>query len=305
MAKTETKNSIALADVISTAIQIPGVKVDRSTFLHEQFKDEAPEQMESILLSGPVEVGIDPKLLRKKAEKLLSERTLMSTGASFLAGIPGGLAMAATIPADVIQFYGTALCLAQELAYLYGEKDFWAGEKPDSEKVTNQLILYCGVMLGATGAAQAVRVLSSSIAKQIAKKLPQKALTKTFLYPIVKSIAKAFSVKMTKEVFAKGISKAVPILGGVVSGGITFATMRPMGMRLLNTLHDAHFDYDQSDFEKDMHVITTEFSEAEENTVTASPASVSEEILRAKKLMDNGVITEEEFAEIKRKLIYS
>ena len=62
----------------------------------------------------------------------------------------------------------------------------------DNDKVTNQLILYCGVMLGASGAAQAVRVMSSALAKQILKKLPQKALTKTFYYPIIKSIAKAF-----------------------------------------------------------------------------------------------------------------
>ena len=31
--------------------------------------------------------------------------------------------MAATIPADVLQFFGMALRLAQELSYLYGAKD--------------------------------------------------------------------------------------------------------------------------------------------------------------------------------------
>ena len=41
-----------------------------------------------------------------------------TTALSFAAGIPGGLAMAATIPADVAQFFGMALRLAQELAYL-------------------------------------------------------------------------------------------------------------------------------------------------------------------------------------------
>lgn len=45
-------------------------------------------------------------------------------------------------------------------------------------------------------------------AKQALKKLTQKALTKTFYYSIVKSIAKAFGPKMTKEVFAKGVSKS-------------------------------------------------------------------------------------------------
>jgi len=45
-------------------------------------------------------------------------------------------------------------------------------------------------------------------------------------------ILSAFGVKMTKDVFAKGVSKAVPVVGGVVSGGLTYATFKPMAKRL-------------------------------------------------------------------------
>jgi hypothetical protein len=41
---------------------------------------------------------------------------------------------------------------------------------------------------------------------------------------------------MTKQTFAKGVSKAVPIVGGAVSGGITFATFRPMSAKLRDYL---------------------------------------------------------------------
>ena len=95
-------------------------------------------------------------------------------------GIPGGLAMAATIPADILQFYGMTLKLAQELTYLYGAQDLWKDGKVDEEMVRNQLILYCGVMFGVSGAAAGVRLLSTQVAKVALKKLPQKALTKTF-----------------------------------------------------------------------------------------------------------------------------
>lgn len=223
--------------------------------------------------------------------------------------------MAATIPADMLQYYGVALRMAQELAYLYGEGDLWNGDFLDNDKVTNQLILYCGVMLGASGAAQAVRVMSSALAKQIMKKLPQKALTRTFYYPVIKTVCKFFGVSMTKNVFAKGVSKAVPILGGVVSGGITFATLRPMGQRLADTLDQAHFSYTEADFQEDWQDIV-EVSESETVVVSSSPeeatavpkASVTsgdicEKIAKAKALLDAGVLTEQEFAEVKAKLI--
>ncbi len=304
----KTTTALTLSDVITTAIKVPGIKVSRNAFLQEIFKDESQERISEIIELGPVEANCGQKELKKLATKIINERTLFSSSASFLAGIPGGVAMAATIPADLLQFYGIALRMAQELAYLYGEPDLWEGDLPDSEKVTNQLILYCGVMLGASGASQAVRVLSASLAKQVIKKLPQKALTKTFYYPIVKSIAKAFSVKMTKEVFAKGVSKALPLIGGVISGGLTLATMKPMGVRLLNTLDEAHFDYTHEEFEADLNKIveisSEDIEEAEPvSKETSSSESIMDEINKAKELNNQGIITDEEFAEIKAKLI--
>lgn len=313
MSSNETNNSLALTDVITTALKLPGVKVDRSTFLRDQFKKATPAEIQHIIDVGPIEAKCSQKELEKLAGKLITERTLVSTGASFAAGLPGGLAMAATIPADMLQFYGVALRLAQELAYLYGEPDLWKGEAPDSEKVTNQLILYCGVMLGASGAASAVRVMSSALAKQIAKKLPQQALTKQLYYRVIRSVLKFFGVKITKDTFAKGVSKAVPILGGVVSGGITFATLRPMGQRLAKTLDEAHFDYTQEEYEQDMQQIIVEFNEdeatPEEDPVPAaaaeedSTAAAMKKIQQAKQMLDSGIITEEEFAAIKARII--
>ena len=243
----EKKNEFSLETIIAAAVQIPGIKVERAPFLRERFKEVDTETLIKIVELGPIEAGCEQRLLEKKANALIDERTFTSTGASFLAGLPGGLAMAATIPADIIQYYAIALRMAQELAYLYGEKDLWTGEQIDDERVRNQLILYCGVMFGASGAAAALRVMASALSKHVAKTLAQKALTKTFYYPIVKSIAKAFTVKMTKEVFAKGVGKAIPVIGGLLSGGLTFFTMRPMGQALAKSLEEAHFHYTEEE----------------------------------------------------------
>lgn len=290
-----------MTDVIGMVIQIPGVKVSRTDFLKEQFKDASPELMESIVNDGPVKAGCSRKELYKIAGRIVYKKTVISTGASFLAGMPGGFAMAATIPADMAQFYGVALGLAQEIAYLYGAEDLWSGDVLDEEKVTNQLILYCGVMMGAGGAAQAVKVMSSRLAQQIINRLPQQALTKTVYYPIVKSIAKAFGVKMTKGVFAKGVSKAVPIIGGVVSGGITYATLKPMGMRLVDTLDNSQFDYSESEFQADFKDIVE--MGAENEPESKENDSALSKIRQAKELFDEGVLTEEEFLRIKERLI--
>ena len=319
MAENEKKPA-DLTSIITTAIQIPGVKISRDDFLKEQFKNESLETVALIVEQGPIAAGCDREVLKRKAARIVKERTAVSTGASFLAGIPGGFAMAATIPADMLQFYAVALRMAQELIYLYGEEDLWCEGTPDGEKVTNQLILYCGVMLGATGAAQTVRIMSSALAKQLLKKLPQMALTKTVIYSVTKAVLKFFGVSITKNTFAKGVSKAVPVAGGIVSGGITLASMLPMGNRLIKTLDTAHFDYTQADFEEDIRIVQ-EISEQEDekeekkkpqplknllSKVKKQPETQKDTMTKlkeAKDLLDAGVLTEEEFTEIKAKLI--
>lgn len=313
MSTQQSGENTSLVKVIASAIQVPGVKVNRENFLLEVFKKESSNMRSKIIEVGPVKAGISRKKLKQLAMQTINTRTMVSSTASFVAGLPGGLAMAATIPADTLQFFGVALRLAQELSYLYGEDDLWIDGALDMEKVTSQLVVYCGVMFGAAGASATVRVLSSTLGKQALKKIPQMALTKTFYYPIVKAIAKAVGVKMTKGLFAKGVSKAVPILGGIVSGGITFISMRPMGMRLADEFDEICFDYSRQEFQEDWDELVDEFGVTPRDFesgagshnlgVPTSGKTIAEQIMDAKALLDSGVITAEEFAKIKENLI--
>ena len=334
---SENSMAVSLPDVVSTAIQVPGVRVNRDSFLCEIFKEVDRDVLQSIIEKGPVAAGVERPVLKQKAHKLIQARTALSTGASFAAGLPGGLAMAATIPADMLQFYGVSLRMAQELAYLYGESDLWEKDLLDRDKVTNQLILYCGVMFGATGASQSVRILSSAMAKQALKRLPQQALTKTFYYPVIKSIARFFGVSMTKSTFAKGVSKVIPVVGGIVSGGITLATLAPMGLRLADTMDQVRFAYDEEAFQADWQQVLLVIDQEEKNDTqqTVSPSvqkkakikvqapswikkvkeahlpkgkadsSAMDEIRKAKQMLDEGILTEEEFAQAKARILES
>ena len=165
----EQKDNTILVDTISKAIQIPGVKVNRSEFLVSVFKNADNDLREKILNEGPVAAGCNKEEIKAIAKKLVNERTLTSTGLSFAAGLPGGIAMAGTIPADTIQFYGIALRLAQEISYLYGAEDLWENGSVDVERVTNQLILYCGVMFGVSGASATLKLMASALSKQALK----------------------------------------------------------------------------------------------------------------------------------------
>lgn len=94
------------------------------------------------------------------------------------------------------------------------------------------LTLFLGVMFGTQSANAAVGKVAGMMSEQVVKKLPQKALTKGVVYPIVKKVAGYLGVKMTKQTFARSVSKAVPVVGAVVSGGLTFATYLPMAKKL-------------------------------------------------------------------------
>lgn len=254
--KAPNNEKTALVDILSEALSIPGVKVNRESFLVQTFPKVEPAIREQILAEGPVRAGFTKEELHRIASNIITRYTWTSTGASFLTGLPGGVAGTAIgISADTMQYFGIALRLAQEISYLYGAEDLWNDNSINLDAVMNRFVLYFGVMLGAGGAAATMRVAFAALGKQVLKKLPQKALMKTFYYPIIKSIAKFFGKQMTKTTFAKGVSKVVPLIGGVVSGGITFATMPPMGNKLVEAFETLCFNYTDEKLEQDIETM--------------------------------------------------
>ncbi|MFB6589810.1 bacteriochlorophyll 4-vinyl reductase [Bacillus thuringiensis] len=255
---TSENSSGSFEVIMGSALKLPGIKVDKNEFLAKSFSNHVSgDLLSKIVEQGPILANVDMAIINKIAKKLVSTRTITSSGASFVAGVPGGFAMAATIPADTLQFFGVALRLAQELGYLYGYDDFWDERGVNIDRVNGDLVLFLGVMFGIGGSTAALKVLTSKIAQQALKKIPNKALTKTIYYPIIKKIAAIIGVKMTKDTFAKGVSKVIPFVGGVVSGGITFASMSKMGKRLMISLQDT-IDNNEKDLEKDFNELKKE-----------------------------------------------
>ena len=192
-------------------------------------------------LVNPVEV-ISKDRIEALANACINNHTAKVTAISAAAGIPGGLAMAATIPGDMAQYYWHTFVLAQKLAYLYGIPDLRDEDGNLSETAQDMLTLFVGVMMGAAAANNVIKNLSKAFAEQVVKRLPQQALTKTVYYPIIKQVAKWIGINLTKGSFAKGVGKAIPILGGVISGALTYASFRPSAKRLQKKLQEQMFD---------------------------------------------------------------
>lgn len=306
------EESLAL-NVINESLKLPFVKVDRDEFLVKVFGKDIDDK-NRLLDQGP-QVIFTKEELDRKAQSRINYLTTQSSAVSFATGIPGGLAMAATIPADVAQFYGYSLKLAQEISYIYGYDDIWTDQGELSEEAKNTLILYLGIMLGVSSAGSITRILSSKLSAQALKKIPQKALTKTFYYPIIKKVLAVFGTKLTKASFAKGVSKIIPVVGGVISGGLNYASMRPMANRLKNELSQS-INYTESDLQDDLKVLQQEEVivypdefvgtmnlSNDDDTIVVNEDDIYEQIEKAHHLFERNIITEEEFLELKKNMI--
>ena len=225
---------LSFTSVIESAAKLPLVHIDREEFLTKNLSKLCSQtQLQMAIVEGTLHADIPISTLDSLANAVINAETIKVTAISTAAGIPGGFAMAATIPADLVQFYGFVIRTAQELAYIYGWDEIFTESSELDASTESQLILFIGVMSGVGAANKVVAKLFGETAmRSVAKKVAAKALTKTWYYPIVKKIATMLGQKMVKATFAKGVSKAVPILGGAISGGLTLATFKPMAHRL-------------------------------------------------------------------------
>ncbi len=232
---------IDIEDIIIMGLQVPGISVNRSDFLQKELFKKYPQgTIDVAIATTPAKAGILPEDIDKIAEEVIQFERNMVSGISAALGAPGGVAMVATIPADIAQYYGYMLRATQKLLYLYGFPQIDTTEKDhqfDSETM-NILIICLGVMYGAAGANNALKSMAKALASGVERKLLKTALTKGTLYPIVKSVAQFFGKKMTKEIFAGFFKKAIPVVGGVVGGGITYMTFKPCCDKLKASLEN-------------------------------------------------------------------
>ena len=226
---------------LKTVLRLRGVRIEREQFLRSELHKRgiAREVIDEAIATSPAAAGIDVVLLDDMANAAIAFETRKSSALSFAAGLPGGFGLLATVPGDVTQFYVHAFRVMQKTAYVYGWQSFLEDSKEVDDETLGKLSMFLGVMLGVGGASSSLTVFAASVARPaIQKQVAGKALTKTTWYPVMKSTLRVIGVKLTKDSLAKTVTKVVPVAGGVISGGMTFVTLRGQSKRLMEHLRE-------------------------------------------------------------------
>lgn len=220
--------------IMQRAASLKVVKINRGDFLRSEIKKRFPEiDADFAVETTPAETGIAPEDLDRMAIDVIDLETKKCAGLSFLAGIPGGLAMVGTVPADLAQYFAHVMRIEQKLAYIYGWQTFLNEEDEVDDETVMKLVVLMGVMMQVGGAANAVTTFAANTARAgIEKAIQKQALTKTFWYNPMKKVLRYLGVNLTKQTFAKTASKVVPVIGGAISGGMTYMAYKPGAERL-------------------------------------------------------------------------
>lgn len=185
--------------VLRCVASLKSVKIDRAHFLRSELKRRCPEiNAELAIEKTPIEAGISPQELDRIAAEVIDFETKKCSALSFLAGLPGGVAIAGSITADAAQYFAHVMRIEQKLAYLYGWQSFLDKENEVDDETVGLLIAFLGVVLNVTGVAGTITKITAGVA--------------------VDGVAAA--------------KKAVPVAGAFISGGLTYASFKPGAERL-------------------------------------------------------------------------
>lgn len=196
--------------VLRCVASLKSVKIDRAHFLRSELKRRCPEiNAELAIEKTPIEAGISPQELDRIAAEVIDFETKKCSALSFLAGLPGGVAIAGSITADAAQYFAHVMRIEQKLAYLYGWQSFLDKENEVDDETVGLLIAFLGVVLNVTGVAGTITKITAGVAVDgVAAAIKKQTLTKLPWWKPAKQVIKVLTQKtMTKEVFANAVAK--------------------------------------------------------------------------------------------------
>lgn len=224
---------------IGRLLRLRGVRIEREQFLTSELRRRgvAEDVIARAVADRPATAGVPSEILDAIAHRSIGFETRKSATMAFAAGLPGGLAMIGTVPADFTQYYVHAFRVMQKLAYLYGWQSFLDDCLEVDDETLGKFGALLGVMMGVAGASAALSGFTNNVARPaLQKQIANKALTRTAYYPLIKQTLKRVGVEINKQIFAKTVTKVVPVIGGVLSGGLTYASLNAGSGRLMGHL---------------------------------------------------------------------
>lgn len=206
-------------------------RLDRAAFLWDCLGPYYPaEQVEKAIAFSPAQAEIPPDVIDRLADICIRRETKKAAIRSAAAGIPGGIAAVVATVYDARQFNRHVILVMQKLLYLYGWPALEKGGRGMEEEIKDKIRLFYRIMCGDKLAGQAVTYYSKKYAEKISDQMIRHTLKNGI--PVLKKGAEMTGAKVTEKALAGWISKSVPLVGGAVSGSLTYLTFYPMARRL-------------------------------------------------------------------------
>jgi hypothetical protein len=220
---------------LRTVMKIPGVRVNRSAFLDKEFSKHLDATvLERVQAEGTSRAGVDLAIMDKVADSVIAAHSTMVTATSFAAGLPGGLALLGTIPADMAQYYFHLIVTAQKLAYIYGWPEF---DDTSDDVFLSATTLLLGTMFGEAEATGAIKTVVAVVTREGLKKLTAPVFMFSSVASVYIRLVPYLGGRLSLHL-AKNIGKIVPVIGGVVSGSISLVTFLQMATKLKKALSE-------------------------------------------------------------------
>lgn len=221
--------------LLNMILAMPGAKINRTEFLSNVFNSESPEVIKRIL-EEPITSVVSVETLEKAAQHVINVQTFKVTSLSTIAGIPGGLAMLGTVPADIVNFYYHTIVIGQKLGYLWGFPDMLDDNGNITDKGRIILTGFIGVMNKIAAAEQVVKAIAKDLVKRTAGETAERMATKLFMKPViaqsVEQVAKKLSLQIASKSSVRLVNKLIPVISGVICGTMTYASFKNQAKKL-------------------------------------------------------------------------
>ena len=220
-------------EVLAQAAVLPGARVGREVFLREALRKRPRQVIDASIRMTPARAGLSRRDVARIARKSCGHETRLTTVLSIAAGVPGGAAAAATIPADLVQFYANLMRAIQKLSYLYGWRGACElGANSMDKRTRCAITLFLGVMSGVPKADETLAWLSRR--RDIVD--PGVLFAEEPVVQAAREVGEALSARMAQRMTGQVVGKAIPLAGAVISGTIAHGGFMDMVKRLRDKL---------------------------------------------------------------------
>lgn len=163
------------------------------------------------------------------AEKFLSNQIMKCGTSGFLTGLGGVMTLPVAIPANITSVLYIQLRMISVIAYIGGHNP------KDDEVQTMAYLCLTGTSMGDIAKSAGIQI-GKKVSTNLIKKIPGKVLTQ---------INQKVGFRLITKAGEKGIinmTKMVPLLGGVIGGGLDMAGTKIVGKKAIDLFIDGYIE---------------------------------------------------------------